>query len=328
MKKAILFFSAITIFLTSSCKKEDQDSSNESQDKPLYSVNDLNKDIIEKNCTILATGFNEVLTDPSLSYVNADKDFFCRAFTHAAIFFDDNSGSVGLEGINGITISDPMNKSREGKSNADDKDADNNLIVPKWLDIINYAGSGYYQYNKLDVQGGSVKKKYTSYVKSIGAVNGYFQSGFFHSDNPKLYSINELNEQLVKNSVTTVSAGLGALYKDFSLDSLQGVNVMRKFLDKIRFFDNKSGYFYVLNLDGYNLVQPPDHSVQGVNRYDLKDSRGTYLVRGLIETAKNGGGFYTYYYMNPATNKEEMKKAYVKLIPGTNYFLGAGVYLN
>jgi methyl-accepting chemotaxis protein len=49
----------------------------------------------------------------------------------------------------------------------------------------------------------------------------------------------------------------------------------------------------------------------------------------MLEAAfKNGGGFVEYSWVNPSatTNDEQKKIGYVEPIPGTNYFIGSGVY--
>ncbi|RLD90550.1 MAG: hypothetical protein DRJ09_03825 [Bacteroidetes bacterium] len=66
----------------------------------------------------------------------------------------------------------------------------------------------------------------------------------------------------------------------------------------------------------------------GQNDFDLQDTHGTYIIRDMIDIAKNSGeGFYQYYWNNPATNTEQTKVAYVVKIPNTSYFIGAGFYV-
>ena len=314
---------AICLVLAQSCKDKEQAPVIGSTTQA-YSVTDLNKAIVQHNCVAFATGFRNVLNDTNLSY---EANLFYKRFTYAALFFDDNSGYVCIENLNGLTISDPMKTNREGQSQLNEKDADSLKITPKLLDIVNYSGGGFYKYSSINPTTND-KENYFTYVSPILGLSAYTKSGFYENKASNLYSQNEINELVVKNGVTSMAKAFGKLKSDFVLDSAKYIKTLRSFLQNIRFFDNQSGYYYILDMNGINIVQPPDPSVQGTNRYDLKDSRGTYLVRGLIDVAKNGGGFYSYYYINYQTNKEQMKKAYISPIPGTNFFLGAGVYLN
>ena len=322
LQKVIIPF-AICLVLAQSCKDKVQ-APVVGTTTQAYSATDLNKAIVHHNCVSFATGFRNVINDTSLSY---DAKLFYKSFTYAAKFFDDNSGYVSIENVNGLTISDPMKISREGQSQLNEKDADSLKITPKLLDIVNYSGGGFYKYSSIN-PATNAKENYFAYVNSIVGLNAYTRSGFYENNAANLYSQNDINELVVKNGVTSMAKAFGKLKSDFALDSAKYIKTLRSFLQNIRFFDNQSGYYYILDMNGINIVQPPDPYVQGMNRYDLKDSRGTYLVRGLIDVAKTGGGFYSYYYINYQTNKEQMKKAYISPIPGTNFFLGAGVYLN
>ena len=322
LQKVIIPF-AICLVLAQSCKDKVQ-APVVGTTTQAYSATDLNKAIVHHNCVSFATGFRNVINDTSLSY---DAKLFYKSFTYAAKFFDDNSGYVSIENVNGLTISDPMKISREGQSQLNEKDADSLKITPKLLDIVNYSGGGFYKYSSIN-PATNAKENYFAYVNSIVGLNAYTRSGFYENNAANLYSQNDINELVVKNGVTSMAKAFGKLKSDFALYSAKYIKTLRSFLQNIRFFDNQSGYYYILDMNGINIVQPPDPYVQGMNRYDLKDSRGTYLVRGLIDVAKTGGGFYSYYYINYQTNKEQMKKAYISPIPGTNFFLGAGVYLN
>ena len=106
------------------------------------------------------------------------------------------------------------------------------------------------------------------------------------------------------------------------------IQLIRRFIAPIRFYADHSGYFYVYNLDGVNIAHAAQPELQGKDLYDYQDSKGKYAVREAVEKAKTGGGFLQYYWQNPLTKKEQKKIGYLEMIPGTNYFIGSGVYLN
>jgi len=193
------------------------------------------------------------------------------------------------------------------------------------IDIASNIGFGFLEYNFANPASGLVEKK-TTFVTMIPEADWYAGSGFYHKDVFPLIEEFELNKMVVKEAVTAIAKGLGAIYETQVTDSMQGVELMQTFLKHIRFFDNRSGYFYVIDFSGYNVVQPPDPSIQGTYEWDIQDSRGNYLVRGLVETAQNGGGYYSYYWMDYQTQQEKLKTAYVMQIPGKDYLIGSGIY--
>jgi signal transduction histidine kinase len=129
--------------------------------------------------------------------------------------------------------------------------------------------------------------------------------------------------------VHSAATGLGAVLKDYPAET-DRINFIRSYIDPIRFYPDQSGYFYVYNLDCVNIAHATQKDLQGQNLHNYQDSRGNYVIRLLSAAAKNGGGFVEYYWVNPsAANKGEQKKiGYVEPIPGTDYFIGTGVYLS
>ncbi|GAB4184127.1 MAG: hypothetical protein Kow00100_24740 [Geothermobacteraceae bacterium] len=96
----------------------------------------------------------------------------------------------------------------------------------------------------------------------------------------------------------------------------------------VRFFDNKSGYFFIYDLKGVCQSLPPKRQLEGKSLYDLKDKNGTFLVRELIEKAKSGGGFVSYVWPKPPANDDKPKLSYARMIPGTPFWIGTGIYID
>lgn len=313
----ILFFIAV-IILAVSCKKEEDE-----QIQALYSQNDTKKMVIQTVTTNLGTGFNDLFATfypDSLTRAN-----FCHDFTHQAIFMDDGSGYVFIESFNGYNIAHPAHPEREGTYTMDQTDAYGKKIVEEMIDIARYIGFGFLEYDYENPVSGRIEKK-TTFVKSIPVADWYAGSGYYHGVDQPFLTEMEMNKEIVKQAVHSMAEGLGAVFENYVSDSLQGVEIMRTLLKHIRFFDDLSGYFYVIDFSGYNVVQPPDPSLQGTYEWDIQDSQGNYLVRGLVETARNGGGFYSYYWIDYQTNQEKLKTAYVEQIPGKDYLIGSGIY--
>ena len=62
------------------------------------------------------------------------------------------------------------------------------------------------------------------------------------------------------------------------------------------------------DFDGLRLsYKPAPETEMEKNLFDLKDKQGNFLVQDMIEIAKKGGGYTTYYWDNPATGNVEAK---------------------
>jgi len=105
------------------------------------------------------------------------------------------------------------------------------------------------------------------------------------------------------------------------------VDFIRSFISDIRFYSDRSGYFYVYNAACVNIAHATQPDLVGQNLYDYTDSRGTYVIRELLAAAQNGGGYVEYYWIKPGEDGERLKVGYVEMIPGTVYFIGTGVYI-
>lgn len=98
-------------------------------------------------------------------------------------------------------------------------------------------------------------------------------------------------------------------------------------LDGIRY--GTDGYFFVYEYTGVRLVAPENPASVGKNLINVEDKNGVKLVQGLINEAKNGGGFISYIWKNPATGQEEPKLSYSMplKIGAREVMVGTGTYL-
>jgi signal transduction histidine kinase len=137
----------------------------------------------------------------------------------------------------------------------------------------------------------------------------------------------ETKKQTVVAVVHSVATGLSATLKDYTTE-VDRTNYIRAFVDPITFYPDKTGYLFVYNYECLNVALPNPKDLEGQNLYNHADSHGNYPIRQLADTAKNGGGYVEYYWIKPGSDSttEQRKISYVEPIPGTDYFIGAGVY--
>jgi signal transduction histidine kinase len=136
----------------------------------------------------------------------------------------------------------------------------------------------------------------------------------------------ECYKETAKTVVHATAVGLGEVLKDVKTEK-ERVDMIRSFIKPIRFYSDKSGYFYVYDFNCLNIAHATQKDMQGKNLYDHKDVKGKFVIRELSVAAKKGGGYVEFYWVKPGFKNEFKKLGYVEPIPGTNYFIGTGVYL-
>ncbi len=153
-------------------------------------------------------------------------------------------------------------------------------------------------------------------------------AGCAKSDDESVLKAAELakNKEIALAVVHASAVGLGETLKNFP-DSASGVLYIRTYIDSIRFYPDKSGYFYVYDYQCINIAHATQKNLQGTNLYNHQDTKGKYVVRELSAAARAGGGFVEFYWIKPGETGEKLKIGYVEPIPGTNYWIGSGVYV-
>lgn len=107
-------------------------------------------------------------------------------------------------------------------------------------------------------------------------------------------------------------------------DTTRRREILRTAVEDIRFEDDESGYYFVY--DGTTVITvPPSPDLQGQDLADTADENGVFYVRELAEAADAGGGFVEYVFEKPGQGLQP-KVSYAQVIPGTDYWVGTGVY--
>lgn len=126
--------------------------------------------------------------------------------------------------------------------------------------------------------------------------------------------------------VDTMADTLGDAVKDNGTQA-GGKASLSRILDPLRFETDRSGYFFVYDFHGNNVVHPLRHQFEGSNRLLVTDSNGRHYIRELLDNAKRGGGFVRYTFDKPDQGPVP-KLAYAKPIPNTDYWLATGLYID
>ena len=160
------------------------------------------------------------------------------------------------------------------------------------------------------------------------AIEGYINNVIFEK-----VQLTQLSDSVLKGSKDVLKATVDVQATAIG-EAIKGVNdreeirkKVEELTDPLRFFDDSSGYFFTYYMDGTRISVPPNKKGNGKNFWDLQDLKGNYLVRDLVQAAKDGGGFVFYYFEKPGKGVQP-KLSYAKQIPGTDIFIGTGVYVD
>ena len=132
-------------------------------------------------------------------------------------------------------------------------------------------------------------------------------------------------EYLKKELIEDVEMGYSVI-KTLHQENLS-LDIIKKSLENMRFFDDKSGYFFVYDLKGDVLYMHIKKSLEGKNLYNYKDIKGTYIIRKIINYFKKyNQGFFEWYYIYPKTKRIEKKIGFAKVYRPLNIFIGSAIY--
>ncbi len=90
----------------------------------------------------------------------------------------------------------------------------------------------------------------------------------------------------------------------------------------------KDTYVFLMDLDGKMLAHPiKPELTQKETLAQVKDTNGKPLFLQFIDVAnKKGKGWVDYMWPKPGEEKPAAKSSYIYRVPGTQYFVGAGIY--
>ena len=97
-------------------------------------------------------------------------------------------------------------------------------------------------------------------------------------------------------------------------------------LARMQFGDN--GYFFLYDQHDQLLIDPKTLPMQGVEFCDPNDPAGADSAQRILSTARRGGGVVRYSWNKPSSQEVVPKLGYVLTIPGWNWVIGTGIYLD
>ena len=172
---------------------------------------------------------------------------------------------------------------------------------------------GWYHYQWF-VPDGLLPRWKSSYVRLVKAPSGksYIVGSGMYND--------RMERVFVVDAVTNAVSEIARLGKDaFNL-----------FRDPTGPFITKDAYIFVIDTNGFELVNPAFPNLEGRKLLDLKDTAGKYLNKEMIRLIQTkGSGWVDYMWPKPGESVSARKSAFVSKAMLGNQMLvvGCGVYL-
>ncbi len=86
------------------------------------------------------------------------------------------------------------------------------------------------------------------------------------------------------------------------------------------------GYFWADTTEGVNVVLYGQKDVEGRNRLEAKDQKGTFYIKIILAKGKAGGGYVEYWFTKKGQATPQAKRSYVLLFKPFGWVVGTGYY--
>ncbi|MGX7950657.1 methyl-accepting chemotaxis protein [Oleidesulfovibrio alaskensis] len=129
----------------------------------------------------------------------------------------------------------------------------------------------------------------------------------------------------IEIATSVLAESLAVALQDVTDPARQAV-VVQNALDKIRFEQDSSGYFYAYR-GTVCVAHATSPALINKDLSGLKAADGTYIIRSLFRLAQSGGGVMAFPWEKPGEGMQD-KIGTARFIPGTDIWIGTGVYLS
>ncbi|UTJ06453.1 sensor histidine kinase [Arcobacter roscoffensis] len=147
------------------------------------------------------------------------------------------------------------------------------------------------------------------------------------------YEYNNTEERLKKDLKNRVNEAYmvinGIIKNNPHLSKDEQVKLIKNALRDVRFNDGR-GYYYIYSMQGECVLLPIQKSLEGSSFLDIKDKRGKYITRSIIDSLKDGKEeFMHWWWYKPGSSKTQYKKlSFNKYIKELDMYVGTGDYID
>ncbi|PSW06013.1 methyl-accepting chemotaxis protein [Photobacterium lipolyticum] len=111
-------------------------------------------------------------------------------------------------------------------------------------------------------------------------------------------------------------------------DKMQAIKQIRKLLIPLRFAINNTGYIFIYDKNGNNIVHAGSPDKQDKNHRGMTDPNGVKILDELYQAAQQGGGFVNYVHPKNGNPTPQPKLSYSASVKNTDWYIGTGIYID
>ncbi|PSU49426.1 chemotaxis protein [Photobacterium frigidiphilum] len=152
--------------------------------------------------------------------------------------------------------------------------------------------------------------------KALDVQVEHFNNKLISERKSQLKDAVNINKHAVENILTANS------------DKKLAIQQIRKLLLPLRFAINNTGYIFIYDKDGNNIVHAASPEKQDKNHRGMTDPNGVKILEKLYQAAQQGGGFVNYVHPKNGNPTPQPKLSYAASIKNTDWFIGTGVYID
>ncbi len=118
-----------------------------------------------------------------------------------------------------------------------------------------------------------------------------------------------------------------AIEKEYAApDSPEARARVKELLRPLRY--GSDGYFFVYDFQGNTLLLPTRPEVEGKNRWQDKDTKGTFLIQEIVKAAREGDGYSEYWTNKPSIGRDAPKLSFNLVLDKYQWVVGTGFYID
>lgn len=136
----------------------------------------------------------------------------------------------------------------------------------------------------------------------------------------------EAKRDELRNYMSMARTAFGIIYGNAAPDDFRAKREVAQILAAMIY--GRDGFFFVYDYDGKNIVSPRQTWLIEKNWKGLTDIEGTPVVDRLIELARQGAGYHTYYWPKPSTGEQALMVSYVQGLQDWRWAVGTGIFID
>ncbi|WP_022850736.1 methyl-accepting chemotaxis protein [Limisalsivibrio acetivorans] len=130
----------------------------------------------------------------------------------------------------------------------------------------------------------------------------------------------------LKGLMEMAYSSIASVYENADVDDEEAKEKAADILRQLAY--EGDNYVFATNFNGLMISHRISPQLEGKSLWDAKTPSGEYFIRGMIQEAKSGSGFYEYTWENPETKKDGQKLSYVIGLDKWEWMIGTGFFID